>query len=143
MSTQTPSATADDGPFGPVISTYSRAQAIADGVLVEVDDRAREAGFRLPTALTLAAWQDCVAWSGDDSRRQVPQDESGRLWDVLYMAFFAILINGRQDHTLRFPLFRVPRDGYTTQARETHLKLMVGPGDDGGPVVTIGLPDED
>ncbi len=31
--------------FGPVVSSYSRAQAIDDGVLVDVTSTAREAGF--------------------------------------------------------------------------------------------------
>ena len=40
--------------FGPVISCYSRAQAIEDGVLVDVTNMAREAGFKWPVALTHA-----------------------------------------------------------------------------------------
>ncbi len=32
--------------FGEVISTYTRAQAIQDGVLVDVSAMAREAGFK-------------------------------------------------------------------------------------------------
>lgn len=62
-----------------MIYSYTRAQALADGVLVDVSDIAREAGFRVPVALTRTAWEDCVAWSAEDSRRQVHQDESGRL----------------------------------------------------------------
>src|SRR5215213_8069377 len=51
-------------PFGDAIDTYGRAQAIADGLLVEVAEGiAREAGFTVPVALTVAAWGDCVAWS--------------------------------------------------------------------------------
>ena len=72
--------------FGNVISTYTRAQAIEDGVLVDVGSTAQEAGFKWPVALTVGAWADCVAWTEDDSRQQVYQDESGRLWDVLYSA---------------------------------------------------------
>ena len=36
----------------------SRAQAIEDGVLVDVSDIAKEAGFRYPVALTSALWAD-------------------------------------------------------------------------------------
>ena len=32
--------------FGDVISTYTRAQAIEDGVLIDVSSMAREAGFK-------------------------------------------------------------------------------------------------
>jgi len=79
--------------FGEVISTYSRAQALEDGVLVDAAPTAREAGFKWPVAITSAAWADCVAWSDADSERQVHQDQSGRLWDVLFMAQHAIRVN--------------------------------------------------
>ena len=69
--------------FGDVIYAYTRAQALADGVLVDVSETAREAGFRWPVAMTRAGWENCVAWTEDDSRHQVLQDEAGRLWDVL------------------------------------------------------------
>jgi len=75
---------------GEVISTYSRAEALEDGVLIDAGPMAREAGLRWPVALTAAAWEDCVAWSEADSERQVPQDKTGRLWDVLYMGAYAI-----------------------------------------------------
>ncbi len=129
--------------FGPVMSTYTRTQAIEDGVLVDTGQMAQEAGFRLPVALTAGAWVDCVAWSGDDSRRQVHQEESGRLWDVLTMAAYAIRIARGIGDQLLFPLYRVPRDGQTKTARETTLKLLVGPGDNAEPVVTILRPSED
>ncbi len=104
---------------------------------------ANEAGFRFPVALTAAAWADCVAWTEADSRLQVHQDLSGRLWDVLYMATHAVRGSPRPGDRLLFLLYRVPRDGATTQPELTELKLVVGPGDAGEPVVTILLPDED
>ena len=128
--------------FGEVISTYSRAQALADGVLVDAAPMAQEAGFRWPVAITAAAWSDCVVWSDADNERQVHQDQSGRLFDVLYMAHHAIRSSRRNGDRLTFQLFRVPRDGKSTEAVITTLKLIVGPGDDGEPVITI-LPDED
>lgn len=128
--------------FGDTIHTYTRAQAIADGVLVDVTDTAREAGFRVPVALTRAVWEDCVAWSDEDSERQVYQDQSGRLWDVLWMACMAARGSTRQDRLI-YRFFRVPRDGHSRSATETPLKLVVGPGDEGEPVVTIMLPEED
>lgn len=39
-----------------VIHAYTRAQAIEDGVLVDLSDLAREAGFRFPVAVTLGVW---------------------------------------------------------------------------------------
>ena len=35
-----------------VVYSYSRAQAIADGVLVDITDAARVVGFKVPTVLT-------------------------------------------------------------------------------------------
>ena len=129
--------------FGNVISTYTRAQAIEDGVLVDVGSTAQEAGFKWPVALTVGAWADCVAWTEDDSRQQVYQDESGRLWDVLYMASYAIRTSKDSGDQLLFQLYRVPRDGHSTDAILVTLKLIVGPGDAGEPVITILLSQED
>ena len=84
------------------IFTYTRAQAIADGVLIDVSSKlAREAGFRYPVALTAGVWAECVA---------VPegvtgQDETGRLWDILTMLRFAI---ARQKGDTRTDRFRAP-----------------------------------
>jgi len=129
--------------FGEVISTYSRAQAMDDGVLVDVGPMAKECGFRFHTAITAAAWSDCVAWTDADSERQVHQDQSGRLFDVLYMAYHAIRSSRNHGDRLTFELYRVPRDRKSTEAGITTLKLIVGPGDQGEPVITILLPDED
>jgi len=129
--------------FGNVISTYTRAQAIEDGVLVDVGSTAQEAGFKWPVALSAAVWADCVAWTEDDNRHQVYQDESGRLWDVLYMASHAIRTSKQSGNQLLFQLYRVPRDGHSTEAVLVTLKLIVGPGDAGEPVTTILLPNED
>ena len=129
--------------FGNVISTYTRAQAIEDGVLIDAGAMAREAGFKWPVALTAAVWADCVAWTEDDSRQQVYQDESGRLWDLAYMASHAIRVSKRSGDRLLFQLYRVPRDGHSSEAVLVTLKLIVGPGDAGEPVVTILQPHED
>ncbi|MBM68697.1 MAG: hypothetical protein CME43_04395 [Haliea sp.] len=129
--------------FGPVVASYSRAQAIEDSVLIDVTAMAREAGFKWPVALTHTAWCDCVAWTERNNRFQVHQDESGRLWDVLFMAFYAIRTATAPGDRLLFSLYRVPKDGHSTEAGEVSLKLMVGPGDAGEPVVTIMLPNED
>ena len=129
--------------FGEVIYAYTRAQAIADGVLVDVSQTAREAGFRWPVAMTRTVWEDCVAWSEDDNRRQVYQDQSGRLWDVLWMAINAIRrISDGTSQTL-YQLYRVPRDSKSNEAQLVTLKLVAGPGDTGEPVITIMLPQED
>ena len=143
MSANAPHPFAD----APVVHTYSRAQAIADGVLVDVSDTAREAGFTVPTALTAAVQDQCVRWTEDDARRkpQFHQDEKGRLWDVVWMAACkarALARARQQASTATFQLLVVPRPGHGARQLRT-LRLTIGPGDAGEAVATIMLPDED
>ncbi len=129
--------------FGEVIYSYTRAQAIDDGVLIDATEMANEAGFKWPVALTVVAWSDCVAWSDADNERQVYQDQSGRLWDVLFMASFAVRTANNANRRLQFDLQRIPRNGRSTTSQRLTLKLILGPGDGGEPVITIMLPGED
>ena len=128
--------------FGEVISTYTRAQAIEDGVLIDAGPTAKEVGFKLPVALTSAVWSDCVVWTDSDSQKMPFQDQSGRLYDVLFMASFAIRMRADSGDRMLYELYRVPRDGYSTEAKPVTLKLIIGPGDQGEPVLTILLPEE-
>ena len=122
---------------GEVIYSYSRAQAIADGALVDVSDMAKEAGFRYPVAITAAAWGDCVAWP--ESKRGSGQSESGRLWDVLWMT--KLVIHRAEGDWVIVTVLRVPADGGRPAIAE--LKVVVGPGDTLEPVITIMMPSED
>lgn len=126
-----------------VIYRYSRAQALADGVLVDVSDMAREAGFHIPVALTTAVWADCVQWTEETAKRKdTPQDETGRLWDVLFMANRAALRN-KGASRVAFVLYRVLVEGRGIRARYTTLEMTIGPDDNAEPVITISLPGED
>lgn len=118
------------------IHVYTRAQAIADGVLMDVSALAREAGFKVPVAMTAAAWADCVAWPPEAGG----QDETGRLWDVLYLAGWQA--RGHPTHNLvGFGVLRVrPPE---IQPSYAALQLHIGPGDQGEPVATIMLVGED
>ncbi|WP_244158381.1 DUF6573 family protein [Caballeronia fortuita] len=111
------------------------------GALIDVSATAREAGFRIPVAMTLAAWDDCVAWTERDSKRQTAQDGAGRLWDVVWMAYLAA--RSAKGNCCPFRLYRVARGGHSTRPRLTTLHLHIGPGDDGDPVVTVLVPNED
>jgi hypothetical protein len=131
-----------------IISQYTRAQALEEGCLVDVSEVALEAGFRWPVALTRNAFEKYVAWT-DEDRKRAPgalQDESGRLWDVLWMAFLQIRVanrSGNKNDQLLYKLMIVPRTGRKTTAREAVLKIIVGPDDAGDPCITIMLPEED
>ena len=121
-----------------VISSYTQAQAIEDGVLVDVSETAREAGIKFPVALTRAIWVNYV----EVPKGVVGQDESGRLWDILWM--LRCQIRRSQGDTLRFQLYvRNHNRERLTRRDLVTLKAFCGPGDDGEPVVTIMLPDED
>lgn len=131
-----------DSVFGEPIHVYTRAQAIANGVLIDVSQTAHEAGFRLPVALTASAWADYVAWDDADSSRQTAQDEAGRLWDVIWMASLAAR-RARESQRFAFQVYRVPRGGSGIWVRLTTLHMCIGPGDDAAPVITILMPSED
>ena len=53
-----------------LVHRYTRADALRDGVLIDVSAVAREAGIRYPVALTRADGREgfCVQVSGPDSR---------------------------------------------------------------------------
>ncbi len=119
-----------------LIYSYTRAQALEDGVLVDVTATAREAGFVWPVAVTAAVW---ALIQEIPPKYQGSQDVQGRLWDVVWMAAQEIRRHrGEEGNELRYRL-TLPhgRETYAT------LKLIVGPGDQGEPVVTILLPHED
>lgn len=123
-----------------IIHSYSRSEALADGFLVDVSELAKQAGFKVPVAMTRAAWSQYVEWTDTDSMRQVHQSQTGRLWDVLVMCMHAA--RGNNASGLTFQLKCVPRDGVLS-AVLVRLKATIDGGDDGQPVVTIMLPDED
>src|SRR5258707_1122633 len=120
-----------------VISSYSRTQAIADGVLVDVTKTAREAGFKFPVALTAAVWERFVSVP----EGVVCQDEAGRLWDVHWMLRLAIA-QGDGGTVARFGV-HVRNTNHSGIPPLVRLKALCGPGNSGEPVITVMLPDED
>ena len=133
-----------DSPFGPVIYAYTRSQAVADGVQVEVTKTAQEAGISFPVFLTRTVFDAYVA---------VPagvecQDEAGRLWDIVWMLRFAILrSHGRTAAgaaCTRLPVALYVRND---NRRAKLVKLIASCGaldiDDPQPAITVMMPDED
>ena len=129
--------------FDPVISVYTRAQAIEDGILVDVSETAREAGFTIPVAITRAVWNRIVALP--EGYRGF-QDERGRLWDVLWMARHYALRASNSDRVRMCVLVRDIRKDLRDSSRppRRHCPIVaIGAGDDGGPAITIMFPEDD
>jgi len=118
-----------------LISSYSRKQAIEDGVLVDVTETAKEAGIKYPTAVTHAVFEQYL---------RVPpgvegQDERGRGWDIIWMLKFAIARAPEGD----FLIYTVFVRNDNTAPKPVKLKAICHPGDEGEPVITVLMPDED
>jgi hypothetical protein len=124
----------------------TRAELIDSGQLVPIDRAiAREAGFRIPVAVTAAVWADCIEWGdADTDRTGAYQDQTGRLWDVLFMTSMAARrASASSRATVR--LHRIPRDenrDADTEPPLVELIAIISPGDEGEPVMTITQPDE-
>lgn len=125
--------------FGDVISIYTRAQALADGVLFDVSSMAKEAGFKFPVAITSEL---------NEVINSIPevysyQDREGRLWDVLYMAALHSKRSGGQTVLYKVIMYHeVEARRGKKVIEELKLKAVIGPGDNMEPVITIMLPYE-
>ena len=128
----------NESPFGKVIYAYTRKQAIADGVQVDVTATAQEAGIKFPVFITRGVFETYVAIP----EGVTGQDEAGRLWDVIWMTRFAILRS--HGHTNRLPVALYVRND---QRAAKLIKLIATCGaldmDDPQPAITIMLPTED
>jgi len=121
--------------FGPPVYIYSRKQAEEDGFQVDVSERAREAGIRFPVFLTRRVWDECV----EVPEGVTAQDESGRLWDVVWMLRCGIAANRDRQ---RFHYSLLVKNKRRTRVT---LKAECGPmdHDDPAPAITVMFPDED
>jgi hypothetical protein len=145
-----------DNFWGEPIYSYTRAQAIADGVLVDLttatDDKGQllcqQAGFKVPVAITRTAWAQTIEaggiWKPDGEGEVLElkggQSVTGRTWDLLWMLRAASGQAGSTDRVHFQVQVNVQGDG----RRETvNLWALCGPGDDAQPVITIMLEGED
>ena len=124
--------------FGPAIFTYTRKQALADGLQVDVSKTAEEAGFRIPVFITDAVFRNYV---------KVPegvecQDEDGRLWDVIWMLRWAITKGGSQGDRQSFQLY-VRNDNKAARRVTLHSVYGALDVDDPSPSITVMMPNED
>lgn len=126
--------------FGEPIYTYSRAQALADGVLIELPpELVKQAGLKFPVAITAAAYVETIKLN--DRARKALNDETGRAWDALWM-----LRNAAARATgplMFFTVHAVTPDGRGIKPKAVRLKAVCGPNDDMTPCITVMLPEED
>jgi len=126
--------------FGEVIHSYTRAQAIDDGVLVDVSEMAREAGFKFPVAVTQQLYAEVI--TPDPRSAEEGQSIEGRLWDALHMLHMAI------KGVLPTKTIQGPGPGQTTlyqcyfimkrrQRKLLTLKAVCGPSDNMEPTITL------
>lgn len=119
------------------ISIFTRADALSDGILNDVSEIAEEKGFKVPVALTLAAYR---AIEPSEEERSRGEDLRTRLHDLFWMMHQVLrrksyIEASRIDFQLN--LFQ---DG---EHNALALRALLHPGDGGEPVITILLANED
>ena len=122
-----------------VIDVYTRAQAIEDGVLIDVSPLALgEHGFLYPVAVTERIWAEVVIPPGEVATWQ---DDLGRLNDLLTCLRYGIKKSPNPSTEITFQMDVMNNDREPTKT--ITLKATCGPGDNLEPVITVMFPDED
>ena len=121
-----------------VVFSYSLADALADGILVDVSELAREAGFKLPVAVSDTLYHGYLTPPPELAKEGLSL--TGRLWDALSVLRFAIKASPATDRLSFTVLFAQAPD---TAPEPVNLLAVCGPGDSGEPVITIMLPSDD
>ena len=131
--------------FGEVIHSYTRAQAIEDGVLVDVSTMAQEAGFKFPVVVTQKLHAEVL--TPDKRAEEFGQSFDGRLWDALHMLLMSIK-GSLPSKTYRSGMNQITEYQcyFVMKARQRKLltlKAICGPGDNREPTITLMMIDED
>ncbi|WP_338669393.1 DUF6573 family protein [Pseudodesulfovibrio methanolicus] len=121
-----------------LIYSYSRKQAIEDGVLIDVTDQANETGFKVPVAISDHLYNGYIV--PPDGLDGEGQSISGRLRDVLLMTFYAAKVRWDGERVYFEVLFLM---GEGPRFEKVQCVAIVGPGDEGEPVMTICLPEDE
>ena len=104
-----------------------------DGVLADISELAREAGFKFPVAVTQGVWE--ILNPGPELKA-TGQDLNGRMWDLLSILRLAIRSAANTDAIRFAPLF-LREPGRKIEPVDMWAKC--GPGDDAEPVITVML----
>lgn len=125
---QNPMAT--NSTFGDLVYSYTRKDAINDGVLVNLS--------KFP--VTRAYWSrnlccTAIVWAIIEEANKTGSDLDGVLHDIYWIAKTAISRGNREDDSASFRV--------AIGNRDFDLRLHIGPGDHAEPVLTLMLPHED
>ena len=121
-----------------LIHAYTRQQAIEDGVLVDVSEMAKEAGFLVGVALTSAVWSRCV----DVSPAVEGMTDYDRVFDILWMCRNCVTFDSVGGEPGLFVIAVRVDHAEKEQPLET-LKAALSYDDQGSPCITIMMPEED
>ncbi|EMR0512926.1 hypothetical protein RY963_000930 [Stenotrophomonas maltophilia] len=128
--------------WGKPISIYTRAQALADGVLVDLTATGKQYGFKIPFACTETVWRS-LDWPVGHKPGN-GQSTEGRIHDVLMMARLAANGAAKAGASVAdFDVLVVPVEGEGIVPETVRLRLMVSGGDNGEPVLTLMYPGEE
>lgn len=118
------------------IDSYSRAQAIEDGFLIDVSEWAKASGFKFP-----AAFADSLYNSIEESAKGPGQSVRGIAMDIFSMLLLKVKLTGGRESTIKFEV--LIWDVTKRKPVLEKLKAVVGPGDTPAPVITISFRGED
>ena len=121
-----------------VVYSYSREQALADGVLVDVTETAKSLGFKVHTAVSATLYHGYV--EPPDGIAGEGQSTAGRLHDLLFLVLCSAKKSspGADRATVRVAFLMKPGRTVTV-----NVIAHIGPGDHGEPVLTLMLPEDD
>ena len=120
-----------------IISTYTRADIIADGYMIDITANYPEEArlFKYPVAISLAIWAIVDKAANNPTAGNT---HAGIIWDILYMSIHGIV----KKYSEAEHLYNVIITGAGQQTEYT-FKAICGANDDGSPCITILLPEED
>ena len=126
----------------PIIHSYSRAEAIRDGVLLDVTEIAKQFRFRYPVAVTSNLYHTYIVPNEDLGKSgETIENRLGLVFAELFYAIKGISNNNPQSR-IQFSV-EFLMDAINDEFEEIDLIADCGPGDDLSPVITIMLPEDD
>jgi uncharacterized protein DUF6573 len=121
---------------GDEIASYTRAEALADGWLIDVSDPAKEAGLLYSVAVTADVWVECI---------RIPEGlecdtEANRVWNIVWLLTCEIILEKREVDEITFRMY--VRQAPNRLPQRVTLRAVCEPDDNGNPCLTVMLAEE-